>query len=535
MSDQKDNDNGAVAETAGLLAPRSLKLSDLPPEILTEIVQHFNPYDRTYPGSRETEMLAMIRNLRLVNRLFCDLSTPLLLRTVHIDISQASLDNLGPIFANPKIAAAIRAVKINMNYRPKIMAEDIQVFGKSRLKVLKDESHSCGWYLEPYTCFGARPDVDTPIELWGRGYYRVYDFKESWQPLIGDDEEDYGFDDEETERSDDSESEGQDEDSAHEEQAGVDFIQETNNTQQSLPHEDMGEAAEAKQEEKSTISQVDQQADQLLDDNAQLLLRGHEEFRRLHEEQYRLVANGLFVEAVTSALKNMPHVESLAFYNKRMEDYYSLYSKEQRPKDTFIPVLLLSNDALSAWLPSALSWTTAEDDCPGKGHHFPARLLTELPIAIHKAKAAPSLASLTIDSFPCSKDHDMITPPSDSLGGSNARASCFDELRAACQSIEKIEFNGPSGGACITPADDAKEYIDNFIVSVVSSPRLRDLKLDFQFLKGQNSPYEFGPAAVKLPPMPLLNNFTLRHVKMDQPPTEALFRGHREQALPDRA
>ncbi|KAK0744751.1 hypothetical protein B0T21DRAFT_407829 [Apiosordaria backusii] len=56
------------------------------------------------------------------------------------------------------------------------------------------------------------------------------------------------------------------------------------------------------------------------DQYTSILLRGHEEFRRLYEEQLQLITSGSFAQAVASAIKHMPLFESLVFYNGNAQD-----------------------------------------------------------------------------------------------------------------------------------------------------------------------------------------------------------------------
>lgn len=89
----------------------------LPNEILAMIIELV--YDQTYSSERFTrkEKLSLIPNLRLTCTRFCDLSSHLLLKKVHVDISQTeTLTRLENIAARPNIARGIREVYVRLHF-----------------------------------------------------------------------------------------------------------------------------------------------------------------------------------------------------------------------------------------------------------------------------------------------------------------------------------------------------------------------------------------------------------------------------------
>jgi hypothetical protein len=165
----------------------------------------------------------------------------------------------------------------------------------------------------------------------------------------------------------------------------------------------------------------------------QILCEAHEEHRRKHEEQLRLLTDGSFVSVLVSAMSRMPRSGSLVF----IDDEHLLPRNTPDRK----PNVICSKTDLSRFLRVPLCWKTVEKlGCTLE----PVGMLTELPIAIHKAGIM--LRELCIGFFPLLVDHAVATDTSFPQGPSSAP---WDDLRAACQNLEVFEFG--SGNMNLQP------------------------------------------------------------------------------------
>ncbi|KAK0736761.1 hypothetical protein B0T21DRAFT_393365 [Apiosordaria backusii] len=449
---------------------RHLEITDLPLEILGDIFEEFSPHGHQYgwtmcPVCQWGQSVKLdqsdICNLRLVCQLFYELASPLLLPTLDLDISQASIDILEQLLAYPRVAAGVRSIKLRMDYRPKAIADDLVLFIDTRLEVLSGQVDRSDWTLEAAQYAGVDPDVPRQVSKAIDNFNELYD---SWQ---------------QTKRNWDS------------------------------PNPDISRPAEK-------------------DDYGSLLLGSFERFRDLHLEQSSMIADGTFAQKLASAITRLGNVENLVFYNEPPDNMIGRYWSKGDPYD-FVPVLLLDNQVLASWLETGMDWQTVESVCPGDGHNFAARLLTDLPIAIHKA--GYHLRSLVVTTFPCSQDYHMMIPPTQS------RVTLLEELRAACQTLESVVIDHASNYLPIQQAriaGDDKRCIDDFISAVVSSPRLRFLEIDLRCL-GLNlgngtslafdGCHQLGSVVARFPTFPHLESLWLSNVELRQEELERLFQG----------
>ncbi|KAK0744752.1 hypothetical protein B0T21DRAFT_407830 [Apiosordaria backusii] len=132
--------------------------------------------------------------------------------------------------------------------------------------------------------------------------------------------------------------------------------------------------------------------------------------------------------------------------------------------------------------------------------------------------------------FPYSKEFHMMPPTSNRQCGDNWQISIWNDLRKACQSLENIRLESLFYCNSVhTPTTtEEKQWTDNFMTCVVSSPQLRFLDLNLglhpHHMVYRNvllDPYSLGSAAAKFPTFPLLEKVTLHGIKMNQQEAEA--------------
>ncbi|SPO04392.1 uncharacterized protein DNG_07077 [Cephalotrichum gorgonifer] len=113
-----------------------------------------------------------------------------------------------------------------------------------------------------------------------------------------------------------------------------------------------------------------------------LLRESFSEYKRRHDEQMELVESGTFVDTIASAVSRMPLFGSLLF------DDADIYAGHLTPDEREAPSLSLALTAAKSW--TALEAMSVELTA--------ARVLSDLPIAIHKAGV--SLRELCVFCFP---------------------------------------------------------------------------------------------------------------------------------------
>jgi hypothetical protein len=174
--------------------------------------------------------------------------------------------------------------------------------------------------------------------------------------------------------------------------------------------------------------------DQDIIDYQKILLESHTEYRRLHEEQLHLIEDGSFAVTIAKLLSRLPRMASLIFVDEsRPGDDSQLHNNE---------TLYLNNkEKLGRFMVMADDWSTIEQ-LPGGAELTPARLLSDLPIACHKAGI--TLRQMSIECFPVRNNYSMVRP-----------SSSWEDLGAACRALEVFKFGG--GGMNCKPI--RKEHI----------------------------------------------------------------------------
>ncbi|KAL5048681.1 hypothetical protein BDW71DRAFT_205375 [Aspergillus fruticulosus] len=249
-----------------------------------------------------------------------------------------------------------------------------------------------------------------------------------------------------------------------------------------------------------------------VDDEYQEILRtGYEAFCLRHHQQRQMLESQSFVRTLASCMVRMPNARSLGF-----SDEVELFTKYYHD-----PALLLDNALLSRLTTTALSWQEVEET---EGVHLAtARILSDLPIAIHHAGVA--LTDLDVGLFPCIRDQTLVSPQPHN-------PALWGNLRAACQSLRRAGFGGslrnlPIRHSHLAPDDSL--HLNEYLAALVSSPDLETVYIYTRAFglndgRGGEGEYDLSPvlAAVK---WPCIRHLSIMSVGVTQAALEALFAG----------
>jgi hypothetical protein len=251
----------------------------------------------------------------------------------------------------------------------------------------------------------------------------------------------------------------------------------------------------------------------------EILQQGHEEYRQKHEEQLRLITDGTFVDTLASAIFRMGHCTFLHFEDEiGFRSYLDPYSYE--------PTLVSTNpEELPRLMATPVDWRTIEE-LQGGADLAPAKLLSELPIAIHKAGATMSVIEAYC--FPTTNNYAMIRP--DRLDPNNP---AWADLRAASQHLLKFELHGshtPLRYRHLLAEEQAP--IDEYLCAMLSGQRIEDVNLNFHTFSlhdgGRSSDlegsYRIG-AVLATANWPRIKRLWIRYVSLHQNELEAFCRG----------
>ena len=131
---------------------RQLNILDLPEEILHDIFDHFshkphygNPVKIGFHKRfvDEEDDFNALQNVRLVCRRFCGVASPLLVPVVNAYINSESLSRIDMLTKNPLIATGVRQVKLVLEYRPREVAQDWEVYKDLQLRNIHELRSRC--------------------------------------------------------------------------------------------------------------------------------------------------------------------------------------------------------------------------------------------------------------------------------------------------------------------------------------------------------------------------------------------------------
>ncbi|KAK5992036.1 hypothetical protein PT974_05432 [Cladobotryum mycophilum] len=244
-----------------------------------------------------------------------------------------------------------------------------------------------------------------------------------------------------------------------------------------------------------------------------VLLRGHEEFQKKHEEQYSLIVEGTFANVVATSMARMPNANTV-----------QIEGSIDRPRHGYDPAIILSDmDVLERFITDAYGWENIEG-FDGHRHRrrplelLPAKLLSQLPITIHQAGA--SIRHLSIGCFPTMSNYLMLCP-----GEKHLRDPVWDDLHDACQGFASFAIG--RDGMNDQPHRDGqilrakRQYINKFLTTMLSGQGLEDVEVSLRTLGLEDGStntkdyYYIGPA-LRSANWPRIKNVRLRHLSLTQ-------------------
>lgn len=243
----------------------------------------------------------------------------------------------------------------------------------------------------------------------------------------------------------------------------------------------------------------------------EILRQGYEEFRQKHEEQSRLIMDGSFVETLASAISRMGQFTSLYLVDEVDLCYYVRRLAGDPTRMSTHP------NELPLLMAVPLDWATIED-LEGGAELPPAKILSELPIAIHKAGA--TIPELLIRCFPTANNYPMIRPGY----GLNNPAWLVD-LRAASQHLTEF-FLSPTPDPMHDRHVRPEEFplIRQYFCAVLSGQAIEHVFLEFSRLSGYDGSKYYIGAVLATVNWPCLATFVMSGVSLDQGTLENFFR-----------
>jgi hypothetical protein len=411
---------------------RCLNILDLPTETVSQIFREL-PTVRELPelpGSpepevdkhaerqREKDRKESVGKLRLVCRRFHDLASPLLCPSVHFELTEASLRRVANL-SNSPLGSGIRSVRVGLRYCPEIRLRHFAVTRTSQL-VQKQQVLRLQSRRQPQP--GLPPGsgshiVDAPVVV------------ETLERAV----------------------------------AHIDTVK---SAWRSIV------SGSSFDDRLPTVIEARYQA---------ILTKGYEAFKRMHEEQYRLIEDGIFAERLACAMARMPRVTRLilsdhVWRHSFFDDYDPSYGE------------VLGEAALREFVSRPLTWAEIDHmQYPSRGPSrvLPVKLLWALPIALHRHGA--NLQHLELSCFPPSRGLSMLLPSSGVNNDDDSTA--WRPLELAFQKLKTFIFLHRVGTSNISTADRAFPFttpalpkhwglIDEYISTALSGRALQRLSLN---------------------------------------------------------
>jgi hypothetical protein len=204
-------------------------------------------------------------------------------------------------------------------------------------------------------------------------------------------------------------------------------------------------------------------------------------------------------------------------------------------------------DTISGYLAWPLCWTDIEQ-LPHVADIPPARILSELPIALHKAGV--SLRAVRIAVRLTRNNHMAIRHFTDYVNGESKmthdegspslpQVPAWDELRAASQHLEKFYMHEPFPTYRDPPPlipverEVQDDCINTFLGCFLCNPLLEDIYIDmFQFYQGdgdyvsdQKLSYPLGPVLAAMPALPRIKWLNLEYIQAEEAQLAKFCRG----------
>ncbi|KAL2795539.1 hypothetical protein BJX66DRAFT_301855 [Aspergillus keveii] len=414
---------------------RPLTVLDLPNELLRNILDDFQD-PVIEEGAVEWGQLGsylndddrlenrrVIQNLRLVCRAFNELASPLLCPVLQADVNQKSLDRAVSVSNCPLVASGVRAICVGLHCFPVELASNLARFMEFRLEKLQEVERTHDYYHLEY---------------------------------IPDPEEDSDSEDDNGNEKDRGDNKGRKSD-GDENDGGGDKEWSRWVALYKKAHSEYRRIAT------SWENYVQQARDggplEANDEYQEILRTGYQEFREKHREQRQLLESQSFVRTLASCLVRMPNTRAVGF-----RDHEDISEQDYGEPD-----LVLDQALLVRLMTIPVSWHGIERTKDLR--HLTARILSELPIAIHDARV--TLRELEVGIFPCVRDHNLVCPEPHS-------ARLWAKLRTACQSLRRAGFgDGLRLGRLrynhMNPEESRQ--IDEYVAALVSSRHLERVRI----------------------------------------------------------
>lgn len=245
----------------------------------------------------------------------------------------------------------------------------------------------------------------------------------------------------------------------------------------------------------------------------EIFRRGYEEYCQKHKEQVQLIETGSFVNSLTSCICRLQNTPAFAFLDEPDRKY-----EPHNPT-----VALRDMDKLSQFVLKPQSWRVIES-IDADADLLPARILFELPVALHKAGSP--VHEIYVGCFPLHKSFSMILPP---FQGPDA----WSELRAACQALRAFSFGRSMNHRSIRhhhPQPDDQFHIDQYLGAMLSGVNLEFVYLcfyAFMLNDGTTTRDDFIRlgSVLRTLKLPRGRDITVMYVAMDQDELESVCRG----------
>lgn len=222
-------------------------------------------------------------------------------------------------------------------------------------------------------------------------------------------------------------------------------------------------------------------------------------FKASYKEQTELLNSGRFAKTLASLISRLP-----AFRELR------LYDKPKSPRSKHDPLETFSEHyPFKRFLTTPYNFLAAQDNLAPETMEIPtARILRELPIAIHEAGA--TIRNLRIARFPI---HPTDVSRFDITG-------CEEQFRAALNSLERFELfahcrRSQTRDDPVPWLESVDAITDKYLAAVISSPSLKELELAFEpyYAKAERYPVSAPISALT---SESIMSVLLQHVSLPQ-------------------
>ncbi|RSL82030.1 hypothetical protein CEP51_005437 [Fusarium floridanum] len=401
---------------------RSLNILDLPMEILVQIFGYFKHQDieirnnsniywpsKVQSISNASGPLLTVYNARQVCSLFNTLASPLLCPFLNLKLDQESLDRAEILLVNPHIVSGVVGIQVSLEYRPIELAESFRQFAVLRMGDLGQLNHAVDW---PIDATDGEDLESRPDQLRTGNYKEIYN---AWDYFVRPGE-------------------------------GPQYL--------SSDGEEDGRVYEPK----GTY-----QPDKAALEFWRIFCQGHKEYVKLQRSQHDLIQSRTFVKTLSSLASRLDRPLALRIHSSfdpdGLSNRYDAYK------------VLTDKTELARFMPTTHTWREMYDmRSPVVLHQ--AKILSELPIAMHKAGAV--LRHLTVGCLPELYSVDKLCPGEDESLNSPA----WGELSAACQHLEvfQIEWSGRHDQVQFFFTED-QVYNEIYVNSVLSSQQLEHVNV----------------------------------------------------------